>query len=294
MNPGTGSGRYRLLSTLLLFTLWAVSSNVHAQEEPTTEEPSEMEEIASPPLEVLADFNDIYCSGFISERSIPASPRVIGGQDDDLRSSVLQFLPGKMVYLQGRRGETFSPGDEFQVVRKDLPHRYSWYPGQSRKANGLGHQYADVARIKVVSVRPEAAVAEITSACDGVVRGDRIIPFQTRPRPMVRLKPKTEAYSPASGKLGGKIVVFEGEHGWALEGSIVFLNVGRSEGVRPGNYFTIYVTDRKPLYFALWGPSYPRENIGELLVLDTYERSSKALITYSARQIYPGDQIELQ
>ena len=30
------------------------------------------------------------------------------------------------------------------------------------------------------------------------------------------------------------------------------------------------------------------------MVLDTYERSSKALVTYSARQIYPGDQIELQ
>ena len=111
---------------------------------------------------------------------------------------------------------------------------------------------------------------------------------------MVRLNPKTEAYSPPSGKLAGRIVVFEGEHGWALERSIVFLNVGRSEGVRPGNYFTIYVTDRKALYFSLWGPSYPRENIGELLVLDSYERSSKALITFSAREIYPGEQIELQ
>ncbi|MEE8176598.1 MAG: hypothetical protein V3T65_01225, partial [Acidobacteriota bacterium] len=152
----------------------------------------------------------------------------------------------------------------------------------------------DVARIKVVSVRPEAALAEITSACDGVESGDRLVPFRTRPRPMVRLNPKTEAYSPPSGKLGGNIVVFEGEHGWAVEGSIVFLDLGRSEGVRPGNYFTIYVTDRAPLYFASWGASYPRENIGELLVLDTYERSSKALVTYSARQIYPGDQIELQ
>ena len=64
--------------------------------------------------------------------------------------------------------------------------------------------------------------------------------------------------------------------------------------MRPGNYFTIYVTDRKPLYFTLGGSPYPRENIGELMVLDTYERSSKALVTYSARQIYPGDQIELQ
>ena len=294
MNPGTGSGRYRLLSTLLLFTLWAVSSNVHAQEEPTTEEPSEMEEIASPPIAVQADFNDVYCSGFITNQRIPNYPRVIGGQDDDLRSRALQFLPGKMIYLQGRWGETFSPGDEFQVVRKDLLYRYSWYPGQGRKTNGLGHKYDDVARIKVVSVRPEAALAEITSACDGIMSGDRLLPFRTRPRPMVRLKPKTEAYSPPSGKLGGTIVVFEGEHGWALEGSIVFLDVGRSEGVRPGNYFTIYVTDRKPLYFTLGGSPYPRENIGELMVLDTYERSSKALVTYSARQIYPGDQIELQ
>ena len=81
---------------------------------------------------------------------------------------------------------------------------------------------------------------------------------------MVRLAPKTEAFSPSSGKLGGRIVVFEDEHGWALEGSIVFLNVGRSDGVRPGDYFTIYVTDRK------------------------------ALITFSVREIYLGEQIELQ
>ncbi len=294
MNSGNRSARFKFLSTLLLFTLWAVSSNAYGQEEPTAEEPSEMEEIASPPVEVQADFNDVYCSGFITNQNIPNYPRVIGGQDDDMRSPIRPFLPGKMLYLQGRRGETFSPGDEFQVVRKDPARRYSWYSGQGRKANGLGHMYGDVARIRVVSVRPKAALAEITSACDGVVKGDRIIPFQTRPRPMVRLAPKTEAYSPSSGKLGGRIVVFEDEHGWALEGSIVFLNVGRSDGVRPGNYFTIYVTDRKALYFALWGPSYPRENIGELLVLDSYERSSKALITFSTREIYPGERIELQ
>ena len=88
-----------------------------------------MEEIASPPLEVQADFNDVYCSGFITHRSIPDYPRVSGGQDDDLRSSVRQFLPGKMLYLQGHLGETFSPGDEFQVVRKDPRRRFSWYPG---------------------------------------------------------------------------------------------------------------------------------------------------------------------
>ena len=233
MNSGTRSARFKLLSTLLLFTLWAVSSNAYGQEDPTAQEPSEMEEIASPPLEVQADFNDVYCSGFITHRSIPDYPRVSGGQDDDLRSSVRQFLPGKMLYLQGHLGETFSPGDEFQVVRKDPRRRFSWYPGQAGEADGLGHMYGDVARIRVVSVRPEAALAEITSACDGVVKGDRIIPFQTRPRPMVRLAPKTEAYAPSSGKLGGRIVVFEDEHGWALEGSIVFLNVGRSEGTVP-------------------------------------------------------------
>ena len=169
MNSGTRRARFKLLSTLLLFTLWAVSSNAYGQEGPTAEDPSEMEEIASPPLEVQADFNDVYCSGFITNQSIPDYPRVIGGQDDDMRSIVLQFLPGKMLYLQGRWGETFSPGDEFQVVRKNPLRRYSWYSGQGRKANGLGDMYNDVGRIRVVSVRPEAALAEITSACDGVL-----------------------------------------------------------------------------------------------------------------------------
>ena len=129
MNSGNRSARFKFLSTLLLFILWAVSSNAYGQEEPTAEEPSEMEEIASPPVEVQADFNDVYCSGFITNQSIPDYPRVIGGQDDDMRSPARQFLPGKMLYLLGRRGETFSVGDEFQVVRNESRRRFSWYAG---------------------------------------------------------------------------------------------------------------------------------------------------------------------
>ena len=68
---------------------------------------------------------------------------------------------------------------------------------------------------------------------------------------------------------------------------ILIINAGSSDGVTPGNVFSVY---------RIMYPSVPtpRNVVGEATVVAAQDTTATAKITYSREEIMVGDQVELR
>ena len=76
------------------------------------------------------------------------------------------------------------------------------------------------------------------------------------------------------------------EYGVAAEGSIVYVNLGQSSGVKPGDVFLVYrAVDVPEHMFHVPREShrleYERVAIGEIVILKVEALAATALVTYS-------------
>jgi hypothetical protein len=76
---------------------------------------------------------------------------------------------------------------------------------------------------------------------------------------------------------------------------VVYLDVGKMEGVKPGDFFIVFRDVVSPDGSKLHD-SETKQNartaVAELVVLKVEDRASTALVTYSADMISPGDSVE--
>jgi hypothetical protein len=104
-------------------------------------------------------------------------------------------------------------------------------------------------------------------------------------------------------KMSGSIPGVTGGHleplsrGVAHEGTIVYVDIGQGQNVRPGDLFIVYK------YVELDSRLYPlpsdskkvrdaRTAVGEIVILKVGERASTALVTYASDMISLGDVVE--
>ncbi len=94
--------------------------------------------------------------------------------------------------------------------------------------------------MKVVHVGDKISTAEVESSCDYIQRGDIVLPFQERPAPPLKQDSQmVDPFAPASGKTG--MIVASKYFGQASgTNSIVYVNIGASQGVRVGSYLRVF------------------------------------------------------
>jgi hypothetical protein len=249
----------------------------------------------------LGTATDIYCSGFIGdlEEEFPFSiigseyenltPR-LDGEETFLKGSFgatntvrYGMATGDIVYLDGGRAGGMEIGSEYTVV---APTRRVQHPTTDEV---IGRLYSYNGRVRVLSVQEETAIAEIVHACDAVVVGALLKPFEPEPVPLARIgEMRPINYPTSSEKLeGAPVVVISKDDIVALgEDHVVFIDRGADQEVNPGDIFTIYRRNRKP--------GLPPVVVGELAVLSVSERSSVAKIISSRYTVYVGDPLELK
>jgi len=237
----------------------------------------------------------IACSGFIAPTKLVRDIYVFDGADNDFQVSLRQFSAGDFVYLRSRKGTPLAVGQEYALVRHAKEaFRISKYAGQRWSLGSLGRPYEDVGRVKVLSVTPEGAVAQVTFNCGAVFSGDLAIPYQARAIPEYTPGGRLERFALPNGKQLGAITAAANNASVLGDGSIAYLNLGESDGVRPGQRFRVFRIFREPLEGFLAHPDTPRETVGELVVLSTQEKSSAAVVVNCARDIHLGDGVELE
>jgi hypothetical protein len=240
--------------------------------------------------------SEMDCSGFIAGSPVSTDLYVLDGADNDSRTDVHQFSAGDFVYLRSRSGGGFAVGNEFSVVRpaKELT-RTKWYEGQGGSVSSLGTLYEDLGKAKVIRVTPHGAVAEVTFACGPISPDDIVLPYQARVIPQYTPAAQLDRFALPNGKLAGAITAAANNAGALGKGRIAYVNLGREDGVSPGQRFRIFRIFREQTGEGFWAsPETPRETLGELVILSTQDRSSVAIVVSSTRDIALGDGIELQ
>lgn len=284
----------RRLFYLLLFT-GLIASGAHAQEAPN--KPTD---------------GQLYCSGVVTSDAVPADMYVITGSDSIYR---IAFSEHKLVFLNKGSSQGVKVGDEFEVIRP-VPSDYlqfEWFQSQNRLLKAMGTTYEDEARVRVVNVQPNTSTAEIVFSCGYVQRGDLVQPFTARTAPALKSAESFDRFAPPSGKAKAMVVTTQYYGQTGATGKIVYVNLGNAQGVKVGDYFRIFrfegnnnETEYQTPHIAYevfgfgstprpyTGAELPRDNLGEGVVLRVRKNAATVLITFSAKEIYPGDYVELE
>jgi hypothetical protein len=251
------------------------------------------------PFVQLGSPHDIHCSGYIGELDETFPFAIVGSEYEVLGPALdisergqivadfgavdaikVSLDDGDIVYLDGGRAGGLGPGDEFTIVD---PADVVRHPLTDRV---VGRLYRYEGRVRVLSVQDETAIAEVADACGAVHVGSRLKPFVVEPVPSERrteLRPVNEPSDPAVLRDAPTILSSKDGVVSLGEDHVVFLEVGETEGVEPGDIFTVYRhagNDRPPVV------------LGEVAVLSVHPLSSVAKILEARYPIYVGDRLE--
>jgi hypothetical protein len=256
-------------------------------------------------------YTSVYCSGFLKDTKVPDEMRVISGEQAGYK---IIYGERENVYLNQGTDKGLRVGDRMMVVRRNEdPDRVEWFKGQNRIASGMGMLYADVGQLRVVSVLPKTAVAEVVFTCSEMQRGDIVRPFEERAAPPFKEAGQFDHFAPVSGKPVGMVVTsstFEQSQG---QGSVVYVNLGAAQGIKVGDYLRIFRYQGREIEYApqtkgyateiygygsaparYSGKEMPREVLGEAIILNASRNAATAMITFSSVDIFAGDEVEIE
>jgi|ERR1700687_3555870 len=257
-------------------------------------------------------YSELYCSGQVVTPKLPADSYLISGEQSKEK---LVFATGDYVYINHGATKGARVGDEFLIMREVTePLKVSWNKWQKKLTPAMGTIYHDLGRVRIVNVLPKTSIAEVVFACDYLQRGDLARPFQERPVPTFKEAPSTfDQFAPVSGKPVAMIVQMHDFVQGGGNGSVVYVNLGIRQGVKIGDYIRAfrYQGTRAEFTYQTEGFEYkmygfgstpvrytwedlPREVLGEGIVLRAGDNGSVVLLTYTRRDVYTGDYIELE
>lgn len=255
--------------------------------------------------------DDIYCSGVVTTESVPHDYYVISGEAAEQKNT---FQEGDYVYINKGTSQGAKVGDVFSVLRAVTEfHGVQWTKWQFSIMKKLGTVWEDEGRLRVVVVLADTSIAQIENSCNYILRNDVILPYVQRPSPPVKSPASFDRFAPPSGKATAMVIT--GKQ-FAISGgtnNIVYVNLGNAQGVKVGDYFRIFrytgteheaAFNNKRTAFDVYGygsvplkynwSNVPRQVIGEGVVVRTAPNSSTVLVTFSLREFYAGDYVELE
>ncbi|MGD0964269.1 MAG: hypothetical protein ABSA57_10265 [Candidatus Acidiferrales bacterium] len=262
--------------------------------------------------------NNVYCSGVVTTEAVPRDTFIITGEESNTN---IIFSDHDYVFINKGSSKGVKVGDEFSVIRPvEDPDKFEWTKWQFSILRKMGTLWDDEGRVKVVDARPEVSVARIENGCGYMQRADIVLPFVERPEPPLKATVRLDRFSAPDGKTLGMVITGQKFQSQVGKNDIVYVNLGNGQGVKVGDYFRIFRytgTQNETVYqtadFAFnvdgdLGPTYgygsvskkynwtnvPREVVGEGVVLRTGPNSATVLITFSQREIYAGDYVEVE
>ena len=180
---------------------------------------------------------DIYCTGYISEAEPRLDLQVVGGDKENQQNA---FAQGDVVFLNKGRKAGVQPGAVYYILR---PLGEFKHPFKKKK---LGHFVRELGMLRVFEVQDHTATAEITVSCDSVELGDVLKPYEEQVGPSPREARPLPRYGEGSGGTKGQIVMSPTFREYLAANHVVYIDLGTRQGVRPGDYFTIYRKINQP------------------------------------------------
>ncbi len=186
-----------------------------------------------------------------------------------------------IVYIDIGRANGVEVGDKFSIYRK--------MGAVSHPVTNviLGYKAVPLGTLQVSEMEEKVSKAIVTKSFQEVGAGAFLLPY--RPR-------KLEVALKASDRdLAGYIVETKAGNKAIAAGDVVYLDLGKQQGVATGNMLYV-VRDVPPdqTYALDKIEKLPAEVLGAVVIVETKENTSTALVVKSIDAIYRGDRVELK
>ena len=202
------------------------------------------------------------------------------GKISKARANQTLLYEDNLVYIEVDDPDAYECGDILQAFRRT--QKRVRHPKIRRQK--YGHMYRILGNLKVVHKNGDYLSAVVRDSYIEMERGDMVGP----PMPVtVELK-----VDKPTGDLGGVIVArMSTEMTLAALGETVFIDRGRSDGVRVGS--TFYVVQRRDELVDLRKPDLdlPPSVIGRVVVVRVDDYSATAVVTDASRSLPDGAEI---
>jgi LysM repeat protein len=151
----------------------------------------------------------------------------------------------------------------------------------------LGYKVVPLGTLKLTEMEEKSSRAVITKSFLEIGVGAFLIPYRERKRE-VHLKA-------ADRNLSGYIVETLSGTKQIAEGDVVYLDLGRAQGLKNGNmlYIVRDVVPEKKFYDLRPAVKLPVDVLGALVVVGVGENTATGLVVKNADVIYRGDRVEL-
>ena len=325
---------YRLFSPQNFFaiaalTMMSFSSISFAQSPPLPDNlplPETAKEPARPGIATphVATGDDLYCAGYIRATQPFAPAKIIGGEEEN---RVSQFGQGDVVYINVGRSQNIRPDMLFSITRPAGKFRS---PYKRSGGKNLGFYVRELGVLRVMEVQGQTATARIIVSCKDVQLGDLLVAFQERRAPETDINEPIPRYQPTSGQQPGRIVLQREQREHIGARDVVYIDLGRENGVKAGDKFTIFrnrpddanifnfndddivlrqsegfESDKfKGGKFSNGHPHEARQRVkntrgyippkivGELVVIAVEGKSATAIVTRTTQEVHTGDRVE--
>jgi hypothetical protein len=214
--------------------------------------------------------------GFIAGGNFRPTGYVIAGQHN--RNI---FAEDDLVYTDIGRNRGGKIGDRFTIFKT--------YNAVSHPLTNviLGYRVAPLGTLQLTEIEGKSSKALITSSFMEIEPGTALLPY--------RNMKKEVSLRAADRDLTGYIVETRTGNQAIATGDIAYIDLGEKQGVKTGNL--LYVVRKAETEIKFYsGVDYdlPVDVLGALIVVETGENTSTALVIKSIDTIYKGDKLEMK
>jgi len=246
---------------------------------PIEVEPEEVPEIATQeipeakPVSKTYRYSAIDRVGFIKNKALTPEGFIFKVKEDKKLIST-----DDIVYISQNKNNSLTPGGRYTVYRTFDPI----YDETTGKYIGIQHFLLGI--VEITNTAPRFAIAKVIRSFSNIVVNDKLMPNKRRTINIAQQK--------SMEGLLGKIIVAERHNLLIGDQTTAFINKGEDDGVKPGQYYSIFYQDKSRIGKASL-KKIPLDAVifGKLIVLHTEKTTSTVYITATNRQIDPGSTI---
>jgi hypothetical protein len=179
---------------------------------------------------------EMACVGSVQDSMLPLDLYVAGVKMEGIATLGAQ---GQILHLNGPKVSALKPGVLQRVVRPEGRVR------DPLSGDKLGFYYIDIGTIRIDAVEQDKATATVQMACNGVLKGDLVVPFAPKPKVEFNGSMSTDLTPLPDHGLVSSILLGREDAREMGTGNFCFLGLGSRDGVKPGDRFIVFRTQPK-------------------------------------------------
>jgi hypothetical protein len=214
----------------------------------------------------LISESDLYCSIYILDGSLPEL-QIIGAERQDekvLLSDMDSF------YVNMGKADGLDVGQVFLLVQA------------GPEIQGYGRLVTKRGRGRLIRLEEHRAVLRVERTCSQIEIGNCLLPFEEK-EGLLGKDSGYSAFLDENTGISGSFIYLETDLKISGTGQWGIVNLGKDQGIQVGQQLSI---------FRRLKNDFPREAIGNLVVIDTQQRTSTVKILSCRDTVEVGDQVQ--